>query len=121
MRQERQWSKELQLQLREVRGSRSGLDGGWVDSAVGLRCFGETVPESAVEAGAAHSVKNASILDFINFPGGLCVTVCSEHVEVRFDGHDGNNQDNNMLVVRREYASILESIREPISVERGSS
>ena len=71
--QERRWSETPSLQVREDRGSRSGLDASWVFSAVGLWCFGEDEAAAAERAAAAagQAVTVGQLPLLLALPGGV--------------------------------------------------
>lgn len=71
IRQERLWSEQPTLELNEASGSRSGLDGAWVSSAVGLACFGDMPSPVACDA-AVDGLQRQTL------PGGVTVVAAGD-------------------------------------------
>jgi len=97
--QERRWSETPSLQVKEDRGSRSGLDASWVFSAVGLSCFGggdedsgkdeaAAAERAAAVAGRAAAAGQPPLL--LALPGGVEVRGEAGRLEVALFDAEGN-------------------------------
>lgn len=96
--QERRWSEAPSLQVKEDRGSRSGLDASWVDAAVGLSCFGGgdgdgAKDETAATERAAAAAERAAAAEqpplLLALPGGVEVRGEAGRLEVSLFDAEG--------------------------------
>jgi hypothetical protein len=96
--QERRWSEAPSLQVKEDRGSRSGLDASWVFAAVGLSCFGGgdgdgAKDETAATERAAAAAERAAAAEqpplLLALPGGVEVRGEAGRLEVSLFDAEG--------------------------------
>ena len=96
--QGRRWSETPSLQVKEDRGSRSGLDASWVFAAVGLSCFGggdgdSSKDEAAATERAAAAAERAAAAEqpplLLALPGGVEVRGEAGRLEVTLFDSEG--------------------------------
>ena len=97
--QERRWSETPSLQVKEDRGSRTGLDASWLFAAVGLSCFGGgdgdgAKDEAAATERAAAAAERAVAAEqpplLLALPGGVEVRGEAGRLEVALFDAEGN-------------------------------
>ena len=96
--QERRWSEAPSLQVKEDRGSRTGLDASWVFAAVGLSCFGggdgdgakdEVAATERAAAAAERAVAAEQPPLLLALPGGVEVRGEAGRLEVALFDAEG--------------------------------